>query len=214
MQSTTVFCSFLLFSFLALQFSPPCAAASQPNPVLDMTGKIVRQGIDYYIKPIRQDLGLGLNLASVGNHTCPLSVVQKEPYDGGTPVTFFPVNPKKGVIREWTDMNVEFPKGYSFVEALDACPGYSFVWTLDGYKPLSSETHYVVNGGVKGNPGRDTIKNWFKVAKSGEGYRFVFCPSVCEYCEVICKNVGIVVEDGQRRLALTDDPLELKFERV
>lgn len=210
MQSTFVFSSFFLFSFLALQSSLPFAAATQPNPVLDMTGKIVRQGIYYYIKPIRQDLGLGLNLASVGNDTCPLSVVQKEPYDGGSPITFYPVNPKKGVIREWTDMNIEFYEG----AVQNTCTGYSNFWTLDRYRPLSSETHYVVNGGVKGNPGRDTIKNWFKIEKSGRGYRFVFCPSVCEYCEVICKNVGIIVEDGQRRLALTDDPFELKFERI
>ncbi|KAG5617823.1 hypothetical protein H5410_017647 [Solanum commersonii] len=79
----------------------------------------------------------------------------------------------------------------------------------------SKKDHMITNGGVKGNPGRDTISNWFKIVKYGVGYKFVFCPSVCNYCDVICKNVGVFVQNnGQALLALSNEPLEVRFKKV
>ena len=68
-----------LFSLLliALAFNPlPGAAQDAPDPVLDIEGKELRSGVDYYILPVFRGRGGGLTLASVGNKTCPLDVVQ------------------------------------------------------------------------------------------------------------------------------------------
>ncbi|XP_015164232.1 miraculin-like [Solanum tuberosum] len=73
---------------------------------------------------------------------------------------------------------------------------------------------YFVNvGGVDGNPGSKTIWNWFKIEKYGHGYKFVYCPSVCTYCKVICKDVGVYMINEQNRLALNDVPLVFNFKR-
>lgn len=67
-------------------------------------------------------------------------------------------------------------------------------------------------GGVEGNPGRETLDNWFKIEKTDDGYKFVFCPTVCNFCKVICRDVGIFLDgNGMRRLALSDVPFSVIF---
>ncbi|PHT53903.1 hypothetical protein CQW23_08365 [Capsicum baccatum] len=185
-------------------------AASAPNPVLDTTGKMVRAGFNYLVVPVRKDLGAELGLAFIGTQVCPLGIGPRlNPNDGILPVIFSPVNSRKGVIRESTDLNVEFLETYTI------CKHLSNVWRLDRYNPQEEDHHVITNGGVRGNPGRDTIANWFKIVKYGAGYKFLFCPSVCNYCEVICKNVGILVQNnGQALLALSNEPLEVVFKKM
>lgn len=184
-------------------------AASAPNSVLDTTGKMVRIGFDYMVVPVRKDLGGDIGLAFIENQVCPLGVGPPLNRDPGKSVNFFPVNFKKGVIREFTDLNIEFTETYTICHSTD-----SNVWRLDHYDP-QKEHHLITTNGVKGNPGRDTISNWFKIMKYGAGYKFVFCPSVCNYCDVICKNVGLYVQNnGQAILALSNEPLEVVFKKV
>ncbi|CAN0887823.1 Kunitz trypsin inhibitor 5 [Linum grandiflorum] len=80
------------------------------------------------------------------------------------------------------------------------------------FAPVNSKSG---TGGVEGNPGPRTVKNWFKIWKYGSNYKFSYCPAVCKSCKVDCKDVGIYVdENGGRRLALVDkegDPFVVKF---
>ncbi|KAM7469018.1 hypothetical protein LguiA_007201 [Lonicera macranthoides] len=97
---------FLLIAFSTISLS---AAYASPDPVLDATGKILRSGIDYHVLPVFKGKGGGLTLANTGKEPCPLDVVQeKYEFKDGLPLTFTPVNPKKGVIRVSTDLNIKF----------------------------------------------------------------------------------------------------------
>nr|GMD34423.1 kunitz trypsin inhibitor 2-like [Ipomoea batatas] len=158
-----------------------------------MYGKIVRVGVKYYIVPLLQDQGGGLDLASTGSQSCPASVVQDDAYWWGNTMQFYPVDPKKGVVREWSDLNIEFPDAYT------GCPENN-VWTIVGDLSVYDDSHYITAGGEKGNPGSQTLNNWFKIVKTTNAYKLMSCPDVCYYCSDYCRDVGISVEAGQRRL--------------
>lgn len=196
-----LFLSVFLFSILL------CQAREAPNPVLDIDGKILRAGTKYYVVPLQQDQGGGLDLASVGSQSCPQSVVQDNAYWWGNTIRFYPVNSKKGVIREWTDLNIEFPDIYT------GCP-QSNVWTISGDPSVYDDTHYITTGGEIGNPGKQTLSNWFKILKSSNGYRLTFTPDVCNSCSHVWRDIGISEVGGQRRLVLSDVPLEFNFRKA
>ncbi|KAA8518072.1 hypothetical protein F0562_015546 [Nyssa sinensis] len=146
----------------------------EPDPVLDIAGKKLRTGpgVEYYILPVIRGSGGGLTLASsrTRNHSCPLDVVQeKHEVDNGLPLTFSPVNPKKGVVEVSTDLNVKFSGATICVQ--------STVWKLDLDESIGQ--YIVTTGGVEGNPSRETISNWFKIEILGDDYKLVFCPTVC-----------------------------------
>lgn len=90
---------FLLLSFSAKLWS--VAADAAPSPVLDITGKKLQTGTNYYILPVMHGRGGGLTLARTSKTTSsPLDVVQEQhEFSHGLPLTFLPVNPKKGVVR-------------------------------------------------------------------------------------------------------------------
>lgn len=205
--TTKLSLSFVLLSFYSItSWFSPRSAAEAPEPVLDITGKVLRTGIDYYILPVIRGRGGGLTLALI-NETCPLDVVQEQvEVKNGLPLTFTPVHPNKGLIPVSTDLNIKFSASSTCVQ--------STVWKLDG----SAGKYFITTGGVEGNPGRETISNWFKIEKYERDYKIVFCPTVCDYCRVICKDVGIIIQDGYRRLALstTDDdvPFRVMFKKA
>nr|GMC53374.1 kunitz trypsin inhibitor 2-like [Ipomoea batatas] len=120
---------------------------------------------------------------------------------------FYPVDPKKGVVREWSDLNIEFPDAYT------GCPENN-VWTIVGDLSVYDDSHYITAGGEKGNPGSQTLNNWFKIVKTTNAYKLMSCPDVCYYCSYNCRDVGISVEAGQRRLVLSDTPLEINFRKA
>ncbi|KAM7473365.1 hypothetical protein LguiB_020608 [Lonicera macranthoides] len=195
----------LLFVLIALSTISLSAADASPNPVLDVTGKILRSGIDYHVLPVFKGKGGGLTLASTGKEPCPLDVVQeKYEFKDGLPLTFTPVNPKKDVIRVSTDLNIKF-------SAATKCP-QSTTWKLDYDKLL--EQYFITSGGVEGSPGPKTINNWFKIEKYENEYKFLFCPTVCSKCKVICRDVGIFTKNGMRRLALSDVPFKVMFKKA
>ncbi|XVF30310.1 hypothetical protein REPUB_Repub16aG0045700 [Reevesia pubescens] len=192
--------------FLALSFLL-CANAA-PDPVLDITGKKLRTGTNYYILPVFRGRGGGLTLASsTRNETCPLDVVQEQlEVSNGLPLTFSPVNIKKGVIRVSTDQNIKFYASTICVQ--------STVWKLANFDD-STQQWLVTSGGVEGNPGRETVDNWFKIEKYEDDYKLVFCPTVCDFCKVLCRDVGVFIDDaGVRRLALSDVPFKVMFKRA
>ncbi|KAI7754146.1 hypothetical protein M8C21_014890 [Ambrosia artemisiifolia] len=182
------------------------SANSAPDSVLDVTGKNLRSGISYYIMPAAKGgSGGGIALGPTSpNKTCPLGVTQLPTHKNGLPLTFTPVNPKKAVIRLSTDVNIKFLGRTSCNE--------SSIWKLKYVEAVKQ--YFVMVGGVEGNPGRETIDNWFKIEKSDDGYKLVFCPTVCNYCKVICRDVGIFSDDnGIRHLAVSDVPFSVIFYR-
>nr|GME19297.1 kunitz trypsin inhibitor 2-like [Ipomoea batatas] len=195
--------SLFLFSILLCEV----IEAQDTNAVLDIRGKILRAGVKYYVVPLLQDQGGGLDLASPGRQSCPQSVVQDDVYWWGNTIQFYPVNSQKGVIREWIDLNIEFPDAYT------GCPE-SKVWTISGDPSSYDITHYITDGGRKGNPGQQTLSNWFKIVKTTNAYKFMFCPSVCDDCSYVCQDVGISKKRGQRRLVLSNTPLEINFRKA
>ncbi|MGI4297463.1 Kunitz family serine protease inhibitor, partial [Klebsiella pneumoniae] len=199
--------TWLFLSFLLLG-----TASAAPSPVLDTDGKKLRAGTDYYILPVFRGMGGGLTLASTGRNGttgtgCPLDVVQA-PYevDHGLPLIFTPVDPKKGVIRVSTDHNIKF-------SAATIC-AQSTVWRLDSDESIGQLI--VTSGGVEGNPGRETLSNWFKIEHYDDDYKLVFCPTVCNFCRPVCGDLGIYIdENGTRRLAVNSDvPFKVVFKKA
>ncbi|KAI3813009.1 hypothetical protein L1987_17722 [Smallanthus sonchifolius] len=99
---------------------------SAPGPVIDIYGKDLRAGVEYYAVPTSIDGFSGSILpAAVGNKSCPAGVVE---------------------------------------------------YQTEGWSRYH-EQYAVMVGGVEGNPGPETLDNWFKIEKTEDGYKFVFCPS-------------------------------------
>ncbi|KAL8457228.1 hypothetical protein ACS0TY_035174 [Phlomoides rotata] len=197
--------TFHLFTLLSILATSLLSSAAQESlaPVLDIYNNQLRAGTNYYILPVIDGRGGGVTLATTANKTCPLDVIQ-EPLQStnGLPLTFLPVNSKKGVVRISTDLNIKFSAAPTCVK--------STVWKV-AYDE-STQNFFVKSEGVEGNPGRETLDNWFKIEEYDGDYKFVFCPTVCNFCKVVCKNVGVLVQDGKRRLVLTDNaPFKIMF---
>nr|GMC73249.1 kunitz trypsin inhibitor 2-like [Ipomoea batatas] len=192
-----MFLSFLVFA--AITTSVHCTT-DPPNPhkqVRDTDGDLVRVETNYYIIPTKKESGGGLSLRSTTDESCPPGIFQEDEDDDeslGIPVTFYPVNPKKNVIRVSTDLNIEFS------ESPLECDN-SNVWKVDNYSG-HSKRHYISPDGVKGHPGSNTISNWFKIEEFESGYKLKHCPSVMDNdtyddgeeddVEVLCKDVGLL----------------------
>ncbi|WMV21151.1 hypothetical protein MTR67_014536 [Solanum verrucosum] len=184
------------------------ASESTPIAVRDSSGKILRTGTNYYVQPISPDEAWGFELASINNHhkPCPLGIVQEDYYPG-TPLLFSSANSKKGIIRLSTDLNIDYNLSYTVcTKSNDA------IWTVGSYD-RRAQSYFLILGGVKGNPGHETIRNWFKIEEFGDNYKITYCPSVCKDCKIMCKDVGIIEYNGQKRLGLSDFPVEVKFEK-
>ncbi|KAL0318697.1 UNVERIFIED_CONTAM: Miraculin [Sesamum angustifolium] len=175
MKTTQLFLTFFLFTIFTNR-SLLSAAAEEPAPVLDTDRNLVRAGVEYYILPVIRGRGGGLTLASTGNETCPLDVVQEQlEVKNGLPLTFRPVNPKKGVVRVSTDQNIKFSAATICVQ--------STVWKLDKYD--ASTGKYFITTGVEGKAGRETISNWFKIETYGDDdYKLVSAPQ----CVITAKS--------------------------
>jgi len=177
-------------------------AGPAPEQIVDTSGKKVRAGENYYVVPASSEVG-GLSLSTTGQD-CPLDVVAVDGYQGQQ-LSFVPVNDKKGVIRISTDLNIYFSISTS-------CP-QSTVWKLKDYD-YSTSQWFVTTGGVFGNPGPQTITNWFKIEKYEDAYKMVYCPSVCNYCNYPCSDIGIYQDQYGKRLALSSEPFKVQFQKV
>jgi hypothetical protein len=205
-MKSTLLAFVLLYAFLNSQ--PTLGTLDFSNDqVVDILGKKLRANANYYIIPVIpiSSAGASLGLASIGKKF-PLDVVVVNKYQG-LPLAFTPINSKKGVIRVSTDLNIKFSSRTSNAK-------HSTVWTLDDYD-FSKRQWFVTTGGVVGNPGWETIYNWFKIEKYGDAYKLVFCPSVIPSYKLMCKDVGVFVDEkGNKRLALSDVPLKVKFQQA
>ncbi|CAA2941630.1 kunitz trypsin inhibitor 2-like [Olea europaea subsp. europaea] len=212
MKMNLLLIPFLLLSILASSLF--CEATKTPEPVLDNSGKPLRADSDYYILPVSSQGSGGLDLVN-SDKTCPLQVVQRGDDKSGIPVQFFPVNLKKGVIRVSTDLNIMFKDKWS--DKYKKCPESS-IWKLDNYDPYDplKREYFIMTGGVVGKPGPETLGSWFKIEKieKSGGYKLVYCPSVCPHCKVVCKDVGIYVQNGHKRLALSNIPMKVTFKKA
>ncbi|XP_022639945.1 miraculin-like [Vigna radiata var. radiata] len=177
-------------------------AGAAPEQIVNTSGKKVRAGENYYIVPASSDIG-GLALSTTAQD-CPLDVVAVDGYQG-LQLSFLPVNDKKGVIRVSTDLNI-------FFSTYTSCP-QSTVWKLKDYD-YSTSQWFLTTGGSLGNPGSQTISNWFKIEKYEDAYKMVYCPSVCNYCNYPCSDIGIYQDQYGKRLALTSEPYKVQFQKV
>ena len=201
--------TFLAFAFLfALRKTLLLGAVgSLPVQVVDTSGKKLRAAVDYYILPVSSTVcgGSGFVLAKVRNKTCPLDVVVVEG-NCGEVLRFTPIGFKEDIVRVSTDLNIEFSNRVSCSE--------STVWKIDRFDRLTRKW-FVTDGGVSGKPSWKTIENWFKIEKYENDYKIVYCPSFCEYCKVHCRDVGVYVDEkGNKRLALTDVPHKVRFQKA
>lgn len=190
-----------LVLLVALSTKPQQGAANAaPGQVVDTSGKKLRAGVNYYVVPApRNEYVGGLALATTGED-CPLDVVAA--YQA-LPLTFTPANPKKGVVRVSTDLNIVFSTQTN-------CP-QSTVWKLGDYDDSTGQW-FVTTGGVLGNPDWRTTSIWFKIEKYEDSYKVVYCPSVCTFCGLQCRDIGIYEDQYGKRLALSDVPYKVQFQ--
>ncbi|KAL1356278.1 hypothetical protein HN51_008287 [Arachis hypogaea] len=205
LKTTLVLALFLVF---ALSTKPLLGATNhEPEQVIDTSGKIVRAGSHYYnIISATPNLS-GISLAIfTGNETCPLDVATIDGFHG-LPVVFQPVNAKKGVVRVNTDLNIMF----SYDSRCE-----SMVWKLKDYD-YATRQRFVTTNGVLGNPGANTISNWFRIEKYEDDYKLSYCPKVCPSCRHPCMDIGVHKDHnnwGKHRLALSNVPFKLRFQRA
>lgn len=200
--------SLFLLSLIFLTFSlKQSLADAETDAVIDISGDNVRTGLKYYILPVFRGRGGGLTMGQPRNGSCPLDVVQADQeVSSGMSVTFSLATGKRGVIRVSTDLNFKFDGASICVQ--------STVWKLRAYDEEVGQ-YFVSTSGVAGNPGKETISNWFKIEKFDDDYKITFCPTVCDICKVICRDVGVYVDDGgKRRLALSDVPFKVMLRKV
>ncbi|XP_057443443.1 miraculin-like [Lotus japonicus] len=195
------FLALVLLFALSTKASRLEAAGPTPKEVFDTSGKKLRAGAQYYIVPASPDVGGGLGLNRT-RKACPLDAVA---VDGnrGLPLVFTPVNPKKGVVRVDTDLNIYFATETS-------CP-QSNVWKVD-YFDSATEQLFVTTGGVLGDPGLETIRNWFKIETYEDAYKLNYCPSVCYGCYHQCLDIGIYEDQYGKRLVVDDFPFKVRFQ--
>lgn len=179
--------------------------------VLDVDGQELQADEMYYILPAVQGGGNGGGLGlSSRDGTCPFNVKQEShEQSNGLPVRFLPVNYKMNAnVSLSSDMNIVFHAATICVQSTG--------WKVGGVDAITGR-RYVKSGGLTGHPGVNTVSNWFKVGRNenGDGYKIVFCPSVCSFCKLVCEIVGVFDENGKKWLGLSDgDPLIVTFKLV
>ncbi|KAH0689879.1 hypothetical protein KY289_017237 [Solanum tuberosum] len=202
------FLPFLVAIILSTSFIFLVKAQNISEPVLDNSGKALVQGSQYFIVPVtdRSNEG-GLGVSGIRNTVDPLVVTQYPQSSVSKSLRFTPVDSNENIVRLSTDLNVKF---------MDIIfPDNRFmVWTIN--TTLIPQRYLVAVGGVEGNPGRDTLGNWFKIDKYEDAYKFVYCPGVCETCRPFCGDIGIIVEPNNKRVLFvgSDKPLKVKFENT
>ncbi|VFQ62101.1 unnamed protein product [Cuscuta campestris] len=204
-----------VLSLLSLLVSPPLipAAAAASPAVLDVKGKPLIVGSNYFVLPVIHGSGGGLYPSNTKPNTfgCPLDIIQEaNEVQKGIPVVFSPVNATAagggGTVPLSTDLNVRFYTPTICARRMG--------WKTDG-PDESSKQYFVKTGGAEGNPGPQTLSSWFKIEKAGSDFKFVFCPTVCSVCKVVCKDVGIYVQkNGARFLVLSEVPFKVMFEKT
>ncbi|XVF50506.1 hypothetical protein PTKIN_Ptkin04bG0106500 [Pterospermum kingtungense] len=200
MKTITAVVLLVLFLFS----TKSCFAKAAKEPVFDRDGDELRTGVEYNIHAAFYGPSNGfLDLGSPTDKFCPKFVIQSTTESNfGRPAVFYPAKTSESVVQESTDVNIMFLPG------LDAYCRTSTVWKIDDYDP-SFGKWWVTTGGVRGNPGPQTLTSWFKFEKVrspyviGNWYNIRFCPSVCESCAILCNNITTFYSEEQLRLTLS-----------
>ncbi|KAK8481675.1 hypothetical protein V6N12_002237 [Hibiscus sabdariffa] len=203
-MKTTTASVFLLFIFSTTQSSFLFGVATTGhNPVLDIEGEVVRTGIEYYaVSAIWGPSGGGLAIGNSSKNDCPGIVVQSQSdVDYGAPVIFSNANTSDDAVRLSSYVNIEFPS------PVNKFCLTSTVWMLDDFE-TSAGTHRVGLGGIKGNPGCETMRNWFQLEKfdMNHVYKFKYCQKVCDTYMDVCHEIQKAEDpDGRMRLVFSAD---------
>ncbi|KAK9750771.1 hypothetical protein RND81_02G220800 [Saponaria officinalis] len=206
MTLTTTILSLTTFLLLLLSTTTTTATTA----VLDINGHPLKPNTPYYILPVIRGRGGGLTMSPKNTTSpCPLYAAQEpQEISQGKPLKLYP-SQKTQIITLSTDLNIVF-------SAFAAYCRQSTGWQLR--HDDQTERRYVGLGVVTGAPGVATVSNWFKIEKSGSGvhdYKIVFCPSVCNFCKVLCGDIGVFVEgDGRRLLGFSGQPLLVMFKKA
>ncbi|KAF9623986.1 hypothetical protein IFM89_007684 [Coptis chinensis] len=203
-MSITLLTSVLFISSITLVPLPFPVDAATGTTVLDLDGQKVQANKKYYILPVVRGMGGGLALG-LRNKTCPFYVAQEIlEVSKGLPLRLLPINATDKFVQVSTDMNFVFSAATICVQ--------STAWRLGSIDGVSGR-RYVTTGGRVGNPGVGTVSNWFKIESYMHDYKLVFCPTVCNFCKVICGDVGVFLEDGKRWLGLSDVPFPIMLKK-
>ncbi|XP_042514142.1 21 kDa seed protein-like [Macadamia integrifolia] len=199
---------------------------SHSTAVLDTDGNELQAGMPYYIvSAIKRGGGGGVYVdrrersTSQSSHTTQIPTIKQSSYDMnmGTPVVVSPASSQHPAAAGARFLG-QIGEGETMIqESMDMNIGFSGmnnrVWQVEGRKKEeSSESRdsmrYVTLGGKPGYPGSSTVRNWFqieRISQSSPTYRIVYCPSVCESCQVICGSVGINKKNGNRWLSVSEN---------
>ncbi|KAF3341922.1 Miraculin [Carex littledalei] len=198
---------FQLFSISLLVTLLFFSLTSNAQIVSDTDGDILIATNRYYILPVIRGRGGGLAITQHNDQLCPYYVAQKNnELEKGLPLIFHPKNSKELAVRLSTDINIEF-------EAITTCI-MSLTWQLGD---VEGGKRYVTTGGVNGNPGKETLSNWFKIEKwenEDNYYKLVFCPTVCDTCRPVCGDLGVFYEGEKRLLGLNGGPFPVMFKKA
>lgn len=211
MKTPLLTISILLFAFIAKPSSGGMTDNESEKPVLDSSGDNVVTAAEYFFLPAipNPDCG-GLNLYDGRNKTCPLIDVIQEQVEmlKGLPVKFsYAREEEKEVVYASTDINIKF-------SAAERLCSQETVWKVNDYDNGTGQW-FITNDGISGNPGAETLENWFKIERLGLNvYKLTHCPSVCDSCVTLCSGIGVYTVDGVRRLALSHSPLALALVRT
>ncbi|CAH8312105.1 unnamed protein product [Eruca vesicaria subsp. sativa] len=175
--------------------------------VLDMDGDIIFRG-SYYVLPVIRGRGGGVTLQGRGGELCPFDIAQESSvFDLGIPVKFSNWRPRVAFVPESQDLNIEMD-----VEVTICIQ--STYWRVGDFDEERKQ-YFVVAGSNTDGSGQDSPKSFFQIKKSGNNYKFVFCPPACDSGRPRCRNVGIFVDElGVRRLALSTNPFLVMFKKA
>ncbi|KAI9126511.1 hypothetical protein K1719_002107 [Acacia pycnantha] len=182
-----------LFFFL-FTTEPSSVRADLLEPVVDISGKKLKAGENYYVLSAFKGKGGGLSPNSFGNNTCPLVVVQeRHDVHRGKPVKFLPLNSTNKVIYTSSNLNIEFSNHITI--CLE-----SGVWKTTKF---ISEALNVATNGVAGS-GQSNV-NWFRIEKAefDGAYKIKFCPNPKF---IVCQELGVFShgKDGKRYVGLAN----------
>lgn len=183
-----------------------CLVGATNTSVVDVDGNQLLPNTKYYIYTPLGGGGLALSIRD-RRYPCPPNIMQENGVASvGLALKIFPADGKQEIDLQ-SDVNFAFM-------ATTVCVQRT-VWRL-GDPDWATGRRYVRSGGVVGRAGAETVRNWFKIERFGEGrysYKIVYCPSVCSGCRVECGDVGVHVENGRRWLALGAQPLSIVFKK-
>ncbi|TMW85681.1 hypothetical protein EJD97_022718 [Solanum chilense] len=191
--------------------------SSDATPVLDVTGKEVDPRLSYIITSTFWGAGGGdvyLGESPNSDAPCPDGVFRYNSDIGpsGTPVRFVPLSMQYGPsIYQDKVLNIQFD-----ISTTKLCVNYT-IWKVGDYDE-SVGAMLLETGGTIG----EVDSGWFMIVKSSlVGYNLLYCPStpfICPLCppHQFCAKVGVIPQDGKRRLALVKDhhPLDVQFKQV